>query len=193
MHLLRHLRVASLVLLASFAVAAVGCGEKESGIGAGQKPEASSPKKPEPAPSESSAQPSGGSAAPSPQEIAGRPAPKIAKPTAPAPNQLRVRDLTKGTGAVVQAGDTLAVNYKGVVYSSGKEFDSSFTTGQPFQFQLGTGMVIPGWDRGLVGARVGARRELTIPASLAYGDRGSGADIKPGDTLIFVIDVIAKQ
>ena len=85
------------------------------------------------------------------------------------------------------------MNYTGVAYSTRKQFDSSFTRGEPIRFQLGTGMVIPGWDQGLVGARVGARRQLVIPPALAYGSQGSPPDIKPDETLVFVLDVLSRR
>ena len=85
------------------------------------------------------------------------------------------------------------MNYVGVAYSTGKEFDSSFDSGQPFPFTLGAGEVIPGWDEGLEGMKVGGRRQLTIPPDLAYGAQGSPPVIKPNETLIFVIDLLSAK
>jgi peptidylprolyl isomerase len=82
------------------------------------------------------------------------------------------------------------VHYVGVSFSSGKEFDSSWNRREAFAFRLGAGQVITGWDRGVAWMRVGGRRKLTIPAKLAYGDRGAGGVIKPGETLVFVVDLI---
>ena len=81
----------------------------------------------------------------------------------------------KGDGATAKAGSQIAVNYSGVAYSTGKEFDNSYDRGEPFELQLGAGMVIPGWDQGIEGMKVGGRRQLTIPPDLAYGAEGSAA------------------
>jgi peptidylprolyl isomerase len=86
------------------------------------------------------------------------------------------------------------VQYTGVAWSTGRKFDSSWDRGaEPFAFRLGAGMVIPGWDQGVAGMRVGGRRELIIPPNLAYGERGAGQDIGPNETLIFVVDLVAVQ
>jgi peptidylprolyl isomerase len=93
--------------------------------------------------------------------------PTIKLPTGPAPTQLEVKDLKTGTGAEAKAGDQVSVQYIGVLYDNGSKFDSSYDHGQPFSFKLGGGQVIPGWDQGVAGMRVGGRRELTIPPDLA--------------------------
>jgi FKBP-type peptidyl-prolyl cis-trans isomerase len=100
--------------------------------------------------------------------------------------------LKPGTGAAAQAGQTITVQYVGVHYTTGKQFDASWDRNQPFSFQLGAGQVIPGWDQGLVGMKVCGRRELTIPPALAYGNMGSG-EIQPGETLVFVVDLLSAQ
>ncbi len=115
--------------------------------------------------------------------------PKVEKPAGKPPKQLEVEDLAQGSGAEAQAGSQLTVQYVGVSFKSGKQFDASWDNGQPFPFQLGAGMVIPGWDQGLVGMKVGGRRKLTIPPELAYGPAGSGP-IGPNETLVFVIDLL---
>jgi peptidylprolyl isomerase len=161
-------------------VALAGCSEEESGLG---KPHEEAAAATEPKPEAPAAD----------RDAASRPAPKVTVPSGPPPAKLEVKDLEKGTGPKVKAGDQLAVNYTGVAYSTHKQFDSSFTRGEPIRFQLGTGMVIPGWDRGLVGARVGARRQLVIPPALAYGSQGSPPDIKPDETLVFVLDVLSRR
>jgi peptidylprolyl isomerase len=115
--------------------------------------------------------------------------PKVTVPSGPPPKKLEIKDLKQGSGQAAKAGDTLTVQYVGVNYANGKQFDASWDRGQPFQFQLGAGMVIPGWDKGLVGMKPGGRRELTIPPDLAYGPQGSPPDIPPNATLIFVIDL----
>jgi peptidylprolyl isomerase len=120
--------------------------------------------------------------------------PVIVVPKTPPPTKLVVKDLITGTGATAKSGSTVTVNYVGVLYKNGKEFDSSWKTGQPFApFKLGTGAVIPGWDQGLVGMKVGGRRELIIPPNLAYGASGSGSTIPPNSTLIFVVDLLAAS
>jgi peptidylprolyl isomerase len=116
------------------------------------------------------------------------PKPKVTVPKGAPPTELQVKDLKKGTGAVVAPGETLKVNYIGVLYSNGKTFDTNFGK-LPLMFPIGTGQVIPGWDKGLIGMRVGGRRELIIPPNLAYGPRGSGK-IPPNATLVFVVDLL---
>jgi peptidylprolyl isomerase len=117
--------------------------------------------------------------------------PEIDFPGGEPPADLEIKDIWEGTGPVAKAGDTVSVHYVGVAFSSGEEFDASWNRGAPLQFRLGVGQVIAGWDQGVQGMKVGGRRQLTIPAHLAYGDRGAGASIKPGETLIFVCDLVA--
>ncbi|HLO36839.1 MAG TPA: FKBP-type peptidyl-prolyl cis-trans isomerase [Candidatus Deferrimicrobium sp.] len=105
------------------------------------------------------------------------------------PTDLVVTDITEGEGPEAAAGQTVSVHYVGVAHSTGEEFDSSWNRGSALDFRLGVGMVIAGWDKGIEGMKVGGRRKLTIPAHLAYGERGAGAAIKPGETLIFVVDL----
>jgi len=107
-----------------------------------------------------------------------------------APDDLLVEDLIVGDGAVATAGQTAVVHYVGVGMSSGEEFDASWNRGDAFSFPLGAGYVIAGWDRGVQGMRVGGRRRLVIPSHLGYGDRGAGGVIAPGETLIFVVDLL---
>nr|WP_202553689.1 FKBP-type peptidyl-prolyl cis-trans isomerase [Streptomyces sp. SID4936] len=104
---------------------------------------------------------------------------------------MEIEEIWEGDGAVAKAGDKVSVHYVGVAFSTGEEFDASWNRGAPLQFQLGVGQVIAGWDQGVQGMKVGGRRKLTIPAHLAYGDRGAGARIAPGETLIFVCDLVA--
>ncbi|HEX4362094.1 MAG TPA: FKBP-type peptidyl-prolyl cis-trans isomerase [Pseudonocardia sp.] len=117
--------------------------------------------------------------------------PEIDRPTGNAPTDLEVTDLWEGDGAVAKSGDTVAVHYVGVAWSSGEEFDSSWNRGTPLSFRLGVGQVIAGWDQGVQGMKVGGRRQLVIPAHLAYGDRGAGGAIAPGENLIFVCDLVS--
>lgn len=121
------------------------------------------------------------------------PKPNVQIPPGAPPRKLVVRDLKPGRGPAAKAGDQLTVNYVGKAYSTKKEFDNSYDRGQPFPFQLGGGQVIPGWDQGLVGMKVGGRRELVIPPGLGYGSQGSPPAIKPNETLVFVIDLLARQ
>jgi peptidylprolyl isomerase len=116
--------------------------------------------------------------------------PEVDAPDGPPPSDLEVTDLTVGAGAEATAGQTVSVHYVGVSHSSGEQFDASYDRGEPLGFRLGTGQVIPGWDRGVQGMRVGGRRRLVIPPHLAYGDRGAGGVIAPGETLIFVVDLV---
>ena len=108
-----------------------------------------------------------------------------------APEGLQIQVLDEGAGQVVEAGDTIVAHYLGQVWN-GQVFDNSYDRGQPLNFQIGVGMVIRGWDDGLVGQRVGSRVLLSIPAELGYGDRGvPQAGIKGGDTLVFVSEILA--
>ena len=116
--------------------------------------------------------------------------PEIDFPEGDAPTELVIEDLADGDGPEAGAGDTISAHYVGVAHSTGEEFDSSWNRGAPLDFRLGVGQVIRGWDDGIVGMKVGGRRKLTIPAHLAYGDRGAGGAIKPGETLIFVVDLV---
>ena len=119
--------------------------------------------------------------------------PEIDFPGDVAPTTLVIEDLVVGDGAEAKAGDSISAHYVGVAHSTGEEFDASWNRGSPLDFRLGVGQVIKGWDDGIVGMRVGGRRKLIIPASLAYGDRGAGGAIKPGEALIFVVDLVATQ
>ena len=116
--------------------------------------------------------------------------PEIDFPGDAAPNELVIEDLVLGDGAEASAGDSISAHYVGVAHSTGEEFDASWNRGAPLDFGLGKGQVIKGWDEGIVGMRVGGRRKLIIPADLAYGDRGAGGVIKPGEALIFVVDLV---
>src|SRR5258706_1062678 len=119
--------------------------------------------------------------------------PSVAQPTGDAPTDLEIADLTVGDGAEAVPGRTVVVHYVGVAFSNGKEFDSSWSRNSPFDFRLGAGEVISGWDQGVAGMRVGGRRQLTIPSKLAYGDRGAGGAIKPGEHLVFVVDLLGVR
>jgi peptidylprolyl isomerase len=119
--------------------------------------------------------------------------PEFPGPSGDPPNELVIRDIVKGKGPKAKAGDTLTMQYVGVAWSSGQQFDASWDAGQPFPFQLGAGMVIPGWDQGMVGMQKGGRRLLIIPPELGYGEQGSGDTIGPNETLMFIVDLVEIQ
>jgi peptidylprolyl isomerase len=108
----------------------------------------------------------------------------------PPPDDLFIEEIVVGDGAEAAAGHHVVVHYVGVGASSGEEFDASWNRDEPFDFDLGAGQVIAGWDQGVVGMRVGGRRRLVIPSHLAYGERGAGGVIAPNETLIFVVDLL---
>jgi peptidylprolyl isomerase len=119
--------------------------------------------------------------------------PEIDFPGGKPPKDLEIKEIWEGDGPEAKAGDFVKVHYVGVAFSTGEEFDASWNRGTPLEFQLGVGQVISGWDKGVQGMKVGGRRQLIIPAHLAYGDRGAGGRIAPGETLIFVCDLVAVQ
>ncbi|HEX5401634.1 MAG TPA: FKBP-type peptidyl-prolyl cis-trans isomerase [Pseudonocardiaceae bacterium] len=116
--------------------------------------------------------------------------PDVAPVPGPPPADLVITDLTVGDGEEAKAGQTVTVHYVGVSHANGEEFDASWGRGEPFQFPLGGGRVIAGWDQGVAGMKVGGRRQLVIPPHLAYGERGAGGVIAPGATLVFVVDLL---
>jgi peptidylprolyl isomerase len=117
--------------------------------------------------------------------------PEIDFPEGEAPAGLEIKDIWEGDGAEAKAGQNVTVHYVGVAFSTGEEFDASWNRNSPFTFPLGGGRVIKGWDQGVQGMKVGGRRQLTIPAHLAYGNQSPSPLIKPGETLIFVVDLIS--
>jgi peptidylprolyl isomerase len=116
--------------------------------------------------------------------------PTVTVPDELPPDRLQIKDIVKGKGRAAKKGDKVSVQYVGVAWSTGVEFDASWGRGQPFTFKLGEGKVIPGWDKGVPGMRKGGRRELTIPAEMAYGAQGSPPSIGPNECLRFVIDMV---
>jgi len=119
--------------------------------------------------------------------------PEIDFPEHDAPTELVIEDIIVGDGAEAKAGDTVSTHYVGVAFSTGEEFDASWNRGAPLDFTVGIGQVIQGWDQGLLGMKVGGRRRLEIPAHMAYGDRGAGSAIGPGESLIFVVDLLGVR
>ena len=119
--------------------------------------------------------------------------PEIDFPAHDAPTDLVIEDIIVGDGAEAKAGDTVSTHYVGVAFSTGEEFDASWNRGAPLDFKVGIGQVIQGWDQGLLGMKVGGRRRLEIPSHLAYGDRGAGSAIAPGESLIFVVDLLGVR
>jgi peptidylprolyl isomerase len=182
---------AALGALAASAVLAAGCGSsgKSSSIGVGQE---------NPNAAAEAAKAAGATASSGTETTATTPTsgplstqPKVTPPSGPAPSTLVVKDLIKGTGPEAKKGASVTVNYVGVLYRGGREFDASWKRHEPFTFTLGEGKVIAGWDQGVAGMRVGGRRELIIPAELGYGAQGAPPSIPPNAALVFVVDLLA--
>ncbi|GAA1767959.1 FKBP-type peptidyl-prolyl cis-trans isomerase [Nonomuraea sp. AD125B] len=119
--------------------------------------------------------------------------PEIDFPGGTPPKDLEIVDLVEGDGPEAKPGHNVRVHYVGVAFSTGEEFDASWNRGDAFEFPLGGGRVIAGWDQGVAGMKVGGRRKLVIPPHLGYGSRGAGAAIKPNETLIFVVDLLGVR
>ena len=116
--------------------------------------------------------------------------PKVTVPDELPPDELQIEDIVKGKGPAAKKGDKLTMQYVGLTWSTSVEFDASWDRGEPFVLTLGKGEVIPGWDQGIPGMRRGGRRQLTIPAELAYGAQGSPPKIGPNECLRFIIDLV---
>jgi peptidylprolyl isomerase len=167
-----HARLLLTALLACLALVAVACGDDAETTAD--------------APAETQ------EAAPSaPQEISTdlTEKPSIAPGAGEPPTELQIEDVVEGKGRAAKDGDNVTVQYVGVAWASGAEFDASWNSGQPFEFTLGSGNVIAGWDEGVKGMKPGGRRMLVIPPDKAYGEQGSPPAIGPNETLIFVIDL----
>jgi peptidylprolyl isomerase len=115
--------------------------------------------------------------------------PEVPKPSGSPPKKLEIDDIVEGKGTAAKKGDQVSMQYVGVSFSTGEQFDASWDNGQPFDFELGAGSVIKGWDKGIVGMKEGGRRKLTIPADLAYGPQGQPPTIGPNEALVFVVDL----
>jgi len=157
-------------------VAAAGCGDDEEAAN-----------RPQPEPTQEQEHQQTQTTAPDLTDTSVKP--QIPKPTGSPPGRLVVEDIVKGKGRPSRKGDTLTVQYVGVTFSTGTQFDASWDRGQPFTTQI-PGQVIEGWNRGLLGMRQSGRRKLTIPPRLAYGPQGFPPDIGPNETLVFVIDLV---
>ncbi|MDE3205811.1 MAG: FKBP-type peptidyl-prolyl cis-trans isomerase [Acidobacteriota bacterium] len=121
------------------------------------------------------------------------PKPEVTISDGPPPDDLVIEDLVEGEGDAARAGQEVSVHYVGVAWSTGRQFDSSWDRNDSFEFILGAGQVISGWDQGVAGMRPGGRRRLTIPPHLGYGARGAGGVIKGGETLVFVVDLLSTR
>ena len=116
--------------------------------------------------------------------------PTVSVSPGPPPTDLLIQDLIEGSGEVAAPGRSVTVHYVGVHHGDGSQFDASWDRGEPLSFALGGGMVIAGWDRGVLGMKVGGRRQLVIPAHLGYGRTGYPPVIQPNETLVFVVDLL---
>lgn len=163
---------------AVLAIAATGCGGDDDEETADTAAQPSAPA--QTAPAETAPAPEAGTGA----------KPQVEVPKGDPPSKLESTDIEKGKGKAAKEGDTVTVHYVGVSYASGAQFDASWDSGQPFTFALGAGDVIPGWDEGVAGMKVGGRRRLVIPPDLAYGEAGSPPVIGPNETLVFVVDLL---
>ena len=168
------MKTAILTILACAALAIAGCGGDDD-----TTTEAAD-----------SNQPPGSAAAETSGDASNRGKPAVEVPEGAPPKQLEEVELIEGTGAEAKSGDKVTVQYVGVGYESGEEFDSSWSRNEPFSFTLGAGEVIPGWDQGVAGMKVGGQRELIIPPELAYGEAGAPPAIGPNETLVFVVDLV---
>jgi len=162
-----------LIVVACLALVVAGCGDDDSSNDSAGSTDSTAAEAPEAS-----------------DDASNRSRPKVTVPSGAPPKQLEETDLIEGTGAEAKSGDKVTVQYVGVGYDSGKEFDASWNRGEPFSFTLGATEVIPGWDQGVEGMKVGGQRELVIPPELAYGETGAPPAIGPNETLVFVIDLL---
>lgn len=116
--------------------------------------------------------------------------PTITIPTTDAPSELVKTDIVIGSGDEATKGRNVSVHYVGVAWSTGQQFDASWDRNEPFEFRLGAGQVIAGWDEGVAGMKIGGRRQLMIPPHMGYGSRGAGGVIKGNETLVFIVDLL---
>lgn len=173
----------AIVVLASAALALTGCGGDKKTSSAATTATTPATTASTPATTTAAPQPAGGAGN---KDLSRKPT--IAKGSGPPPKTLVVQDIVKGSGPGAKPGDQLTMQYVGALYDTGQEFDASWDRGQPFQLKLGAGMVIPGWDKGLVGIQKGGRRKLIIPPDMGYGASGQPPTIPPNATLTFIVD-----
>jgi peptidylprolyl isomerase len=178
-------RLLALLLVALVSVALAACGGDETDSGAIQQAPAEDVG---PAPESTVAKASGGEVeVPNATQTSKKP--QIRVPAGDPPSTLQKKDLVTGDGRTAKKGDQVTVQYVGVSWSTGEQFDASWDNGKPFSFELGAGNVIQGWDQGVAGMKTGGRRQLVIPPDLAYGSQGQGT-IGPNETLVFVVDLL---
>jgi peptidylprolyl isomerase len=171
-----------LVALTTCALALAACGDDESK----SDPSTAAPSAPAgstPAPA-TPTQAEGGD----PKDLDEKP--RVDVPKGDPPAKLETEDIVKGKGTTAKKGDDVEMQYVGVLYADGTEFDTSWDRGEPFQFKLGSGQVIAGWDEGIVGMKEGGRRKLIIPSDKAYGPQGQPPTIPPEAALVFVVDLL---
>jgi len=179
----------ALIVIACLAVFAAGCGGSDDSSSSSESTASTEATTTESSAPKEESKSTGG------EKSAGgeKTKPKVTVPSGPPPKKLEIKEIEKGTGAPAKPGDEVTVQYVGVGYESEEEFDSSWSRNEPFPLTLGAGGVIPGWEEGIEGMKVGGRRELIIPPNLAYGAAGSPPVIGPNETLIFVIDLLAVE
>jgi len=161
------------IVVACAALFAVGCGDDDSSNDSAGLTDSAAAEAPE-----------------SSGDAASRSKPEVTVPSGAPPKELEETELIEGAGAEAKSGDKVTVQYVGVNFKNGQEFDSSWSRSEPFSFTLGAGEVIPGWDQGVEGMKVGGQRQLVIPPELAYGEAGAPPAIAPNETLVFVIDLL---
>lgn len=179
----------ALILVACLALFAAGCGGSDDSSSSSESTASTEATTTESSAPKEKSKPAGG------EKSAGgeKTKPTVTVPSGPPPKKLEIKEIEKGTGKAAKAGDEALVQYVGVGYTSEEEFDSSWSRNEPFPVTLGAGGVIPGWEQGIEGMKVGGRRELIIPPELAYGPEGRPPVIGPNETLIFVIDLLAVR
>jgi FKBP-type peptidyl-prolyl cis-trans isomerase len=183
-----------LTILGCLLLLLAGCGSDSSSTSSGDEKASTTADKTEDKTEESPAAKEEGAAAAKKGEAAAKKKtkPKVKIPSGPPPEELVIEDLEEGSGPEAKPGDEVTVQYVGVNYKSGEQFDASWDRGEPFTFALGEGLVVEGWEKGIPGMKPGGRRELIIPPELGYGySRVEG--IPPGSTLVFVVDLISVK
>ena len=163
------------------------CGDDEGGEKTADIPSEAAPATTAPPEAEEPTTAEGGD----PKDLKAKP--KVEIPKGDPPEKLETKDIVRGKGKAAKKGDSVTVHYVGVLHADGTEFDASWNRNEPFPFELGAGMVIPGWDEGVAGMKVGGRRMLIIPPDLAYGPQGQPPAIPPDATLVFVVDLLKVE